>query len=227
MHSSASPLVAMKRLVTNIRVKTLVVLSSALFLVVGHASAQTQALTFTGGSRQFFPGYTVGWTFLVDRNLSVSSLGWFDDGSDGLLNDHEVGIFTILALGNGSLLTSATVTTADTLLNGYRYHSIAPLILTPGSYLIGGTTGNDLFQSLASGVTTASGITFGAGRFTFTNDSALTYPTTTSNQGIAYFGPNFTVSGASAAPEPSTLGLLMGGVGTMAGIALRRRGVRK
>jgi PEP-CTERM motif len=94
------------------------------------------------------------------------------------------------------LLTSATVASADPLsTSGFFYHSISDYFLGSGSYTIGGlnvSTGSNGFYRLASGTTTPSAITYGAG--VYTPGSSLTYPTLLSDQGISYFGPNFKFS---------------------------------
>ncbi len=183
-------------------------------------NAQNTALSFTGGSGQLFPNYTVGWTFALTETISVESLGWFDAGSNGFINSHNVGIFTLPNSGNGTLLTSATVTTTDSLSDGFRYKSITPLTLTRGNYVVAGTTGNDLFQAFCTNVATGSGITFGQGRFVGPNSGALTFPTQPSDRGIAYFGSNFRYS---VVPAPSALATFVIGVVPGATMLLRRR----
>ncbi len=177
------------------------------------ARAGSVALSFTGGSGQHFPGYTVGWAFTATETLSVNSLGWFDDGSDGFLGDHSVGLYT----GTGNLLASAVVTTSDPLDGGFRFADITLLTLAPGDYVVAGTTGDDVFQAFATGVTTAPGITFDAGRFVNTGNNTLAFPTQPSDRGLAYFGANFTVT---SVPEPASVMLLT--IGT-ASVFLYRR----
>jgi hypothetical protein len=132
----------------------------------------------------------VGWTFTISNTVLVQALGWFDGGSDGFLESHEVGIF---ASGSGILLASNIVTSGDNLTNGFRYRPISPITLSAGDYIIAGTTGNDPFETFCVNVTTASNVTFGQGRFIGPGVSDLTFPTAPSDRGLAYFGPNFIV----------------------------------
>jgi hypothetical protein len=51
---------------------------------------------------------TVGFTFDVASSLVISGLGVFDVGANGLINSHEVGLWT----SSATLLASTTVTNA-------------------------------------------------------------------------------------------------------------------
>jgi len=186
------------------------------------ANGQNTALAFTGGSGQLFPNYTAGWTFALSQTISVESLGWFDAGSNGFASSHTVGIFTLPTSGNGTLLTSASVTTTDSLRDGFRYKSITPFTLTAGNYVVAGTTGNDLFQAFCTNVTTGSEITFGQGRFIGPNSGSLAFPNRPSDRGIAYFGSNFRYS---VVPAPSALAAFL--IGTVPGIGMLLRRRRK
>jgi PEP-CTERM motif len=194
----------------------------ALITFVGprNAHAGSLALTFTGGSAQLFPQYTVGWSFTVTNTISVGSLAWFDEGSDGFLSDHTVGIFT----GTGSLLASTLVTTSDPLDGGFRFANIALLTLTPGEYVVAGTTGNDTFQAFCSGVTTAPGITYDEGLFVYTGNDTLTLPTRPSDRGIAYFGADFRLA---SVPEPASVIVLGTGILGLLAYGGRRRKVSR
>ena len=59
--------------------------------------------------------------------MTVSAFGYFDEGNDGFLTDHTVGIFD----SAGNLLGSTTLLagTGDPLINGFRYHAITPFTL--------------------------------------------------------------------------------------------------
>lgn len=89
------------------------------FISAGEASVAPPV--FTG---------TFGWSFIhIGPNslISITRLGVFDSGGDGLVNFHPVGLW-----GNdGTLLASIIVPqgTAAPLVGGFRYVDITPVIL--------------------------------------------------------------------------------------------------
>ena len=106
-------------------------------------ASSVPAFTFTtttdldGGDRR-----TQGWMFGVSSSILVTDLGVFDDGSDGLGEAHDVGLWACssAACTSGSLLVNATVAagTSPSLVNSFRYVSLlSPVTLTPGDYVIG------------------------------------------------------------------------------------------
>lgn len=173
-------------------------------------------MTTSGGDVGFNPSqsFTTGWNFTALNPIMVTDLGYFDADGDGLLSDHEVGIFDT----TGTLLVSITVPSGmgGNLTNGYRMVSITPFSLTPGNYVIGGA-------SLASN----DGILVGN---TYTTDPAIVitdpgvgalgapfvFPGQ-STQGFPYAGVNFAFT---ETPEPSTLLLSFG---AFAAAGLRKR----
>jgi hypothetical protein len=169
-------------------------------LSLGLAHAQAPAAVLVPGMTHQLPEYTIGWGFTVVAPIRFNALGWFDAGSDGLVSNHDVGLFTAPAAGAGTLLASTIVSSADPLLSGYRYHSTAWFLLSAGDYVIAGVTGDDLWQSNGQKLVTHESIRFNGGLFT--NVGVLTYPTSPSDRGLAYFGPNFLLT---AVPEPSTV----------------------
>src|SRR5437016_5297222 len=82
--------------------------------------SQDQPPSFTG-TRGWVLNYTP-----PNSSISITELGVFDNGGDGLVNPHQVGLW----LPDGTLLASATVPagTSATFLDGYRYVSISPLV---------------------------------------------------------------------------------------------------
>lgn len=223
------------------------VLAVGLALPGASALADTQALSFTGGSYSISPDgstiNTVGWTFNLASDIMLTQLGFYDAGvggvgevGDGLLASHEVGIWT----DDGSLVASATVTTLDTLSNGFRWTDVAtPVLMTTGDYRIGALVreaDGDYYYSGAEAINTASPVTFkgaayagniGVAAFTMGPGTAayslgeLAFPDEVQAGVNGRFGPNFQF--VSAVPEPSTVLLMLGGLVAVAGVARRRR----
>jgi hypothetical protein len=169
------------------------------------ASAATIAVTISDltGNVGPTPGATLGWEFTVNSPITVTQLGVFDAGQDGLADSHPVGIFDLGA----NLLVSGTVTTADPLTNQFRYINVAPTPLNAGqTYRIGGfyPTGADTDRIQAHGFSTAPEIQFTDGYGV--NTGVLAFPST-KDSGVnpGSFGPNFQF--VAAVPEPGTLAL--------------------
>ena len=175
-----------------------------------------------------FSNRTLGWSFTANETLIVDSLGFWDNGSNGLVAAHQVGIWD----GTGStLLGTVTVQqgTGSAVMGpviaggSFRFESLAtPIVLDQGqNYIIGAYTNNsDSFATLTSGLTTSSDITFlQSRRSPFQSGFIAPLPNDPAD-GTAYFGPNFTFT---AVPEPSTFALL--GIGGLAlvGYGWRRK----
>ena len=81
---------------------------------------------------------TIGWSFTVGANpITVSQLGLYDSGGNGLAESHQIGLWT----GDGSLLLRSTTVpagTSATLSGAYRYVPVTPVTLNAGqTYVIG------------------------------------------------------------------------------------------
>jgi hypothetical protein len=91
---------------------------------------------------------TYGWTFGINSPITVTDLGFYDQGGDGLLRSHQVGIWQVNNYKNptvaGPLLTSALIPagTGVQLDGPWRKVAIPPIILLAGSYAIGGQDGS-------------------------------------------------------------------------------------
>jgi len=176
----------------------------------GTLSAGTLAMDFSGGqlfSVGSFPN--VGWQFNVTSTVTVTALGVLDAGSDGLTDQHQVGLWD----NGGALLAQTTITNASTVVASafaggrWLFNDIAGQVLAPGTYVVGAfypTTADQVIGS-ATGFTTIPEITFAASRTSNTN--SFTEPDVYGLVEPGVFGPNFQVS--AAVPEPASL-LLMG-----------------
>jgi len=186
------------------------------------ATARAQLTLLTGGHSASGPGgpYTLGTLFTVGAQpITISQLGVFDQGTNGLATSHDVGIWT----SGGTLLGQATVPsgTSATLIGEFRYTTLSgPLVLTAGqSYVIGAVfqaTGDAAFFS--DGTSTFSTAATGySGRYVST--TSLAFPTATGPSSAFYSANAVYVVGA--VPEPSTYAL---GFGVVAlGLAAYRR----
>ena len=181
-----------------------------LCLMVGTPSlkADTVAISFdnTTGQQLANGPFTLGFQFTVNSTITVTSLGAFDSGLNGLVQSHEVGLWDSAS----NLQTSTTVDAgvADPLINQFRYKAVAPVVLNPGTYRIGavwldGSDNNTFPGDANSGFATASQITFQQN--SFIEGAVLTDPTTLDGPVPAYFGPNFTFTEAAVVPTPKTV----------------------
>jgi DNA-binding beta-propeller fold protein YncE len=187
-------------------------LLSALLLptFTARVKAETAVTSVTGGSLFRFnnQGFTVGYEFTVSQTVTVDSLGFYDEGNDGLVTAHDVGIFDLC----GTLRASGTVAvgTGSPLNGGYRYVSITPVVLAAGTYRIGAVVfnggSNDRFLHAVATVATDSIVTYVRGKIN-NGVASLQFPTldatATGLQEKGCFGPNFTFTPGGTPPvEP-------------------------
>ncbi|MEO8142341.1 MAG: PEPxxWA-CTERM sorting domain-containing protein [Sphingomicrobium sp.] len=159
--------------------------------------------------------FTLGYSFTLSEATTINALGYW---ASGTLTSHQVAIWDL----GGTLLTSGTVTAADTLLGHYRYDSIAPLVLGAGSYVIGGQFTSGDFPTDLSGVTNAANYGWTQDRYA---GGGFAFPTSTSGGGYGQNGiaiVNFSVVQNAAVPEPATWAMMLIGFGGI-GASLRRR----
>lgn len=192
------------------------------------AAAQTSALTYTGGGTiGSILSFTLGWQFSLASPVTITSLGIWDQESDGLGDAHNVSIWS----NTGTLLLQSNVPsgTAGTLVSGFRFSSGVTIVsgtatLPAGTYVIGASylTTNDSFVDSVPAVnaTTASGVTYLQNRVATSVDTFPTMNIGPSERG--YFGANFRFTTAVNGPEPATFALLALGTLT-AGIVAKRR----
>ncbi len=205
--------------------RRLIMLSVLPFLLSAPpAGAQSAAMETTDpgtviGWRSFIgtsPGATAGWSFEVGgRDLTVITLGIFDDNGDGLLSAHRTGIWN----SGGELLADVTVPggTEGALSGGYRYTPVAPLTLTAGSvYTVGAFYeggGNEAVNILSSQTFSAE-VTYLQSRQS-QQFTPFTFPGLNAGVSQGVFGPNFQFI---PVPEPSSALIGLGA----AALGLRR-----
>jgi hypothetical protein len=196
-----------------------------LMLAGSVARGDTIALAVSGGNVQDFARYSLGWTFTLHEPIYVTQLGWYDAGEGAFSADHPVGLFLN---ADESLLLSATVGAGDALAaDGFRYTEVAEFRLDAGEYSILGVSGDSSgngsgrFLAFADAVTTAPELTYDGGRFAAVADGTLKWADMPSDRDVAYFGPNFQFTAASAiVPLPSAI---CSGLALMGVLCLARR----
>jgi hypothetical protein len=200
-------------------------------LVVGSpapARASDLALDFTGGAA-FNPltssSGTSGWSFTVNSTITVESLGFWDEGANGLNSSHEVGLWTAA----GTLLSSTTIGNSSTQIAStssdgrWLFESVTPIDLGPGDYVLGAffAAFDPDFARFDTARTTISEITFGTSRYV-TTPGTLPFPSESVPRDGGY-GPNLLVASPTI-PEPATLVMLsIGGIAAFGTLGYRRR----
>jgi hypothetical protein len=189
------------------------------------AAASTIGVTAGGATEMIDVGnFTTGWTFVIDRPITVLSLGYYDSYADGLTSSHDVGIW---ADDGNVLVTSATVPagSASRLNHLWRFIAITPVSLTAGRYVIGASS----IESFDPGILTvdwfvgSSGISVeDAGRYTFFD--GLTYPFLHAPS-AAFVNPNFEFS--SPVPEPGAFIYLLSGIALLFAVGTGRIRTRR
>ena len=178
----------------------------------------------SSSSQTLFVGSAmVGWAFTANADLTVTELGYFDFGGDGLGESHQVGIWQ----DGGALLGSVTVQPDGTLSDGFRYASTSPISLISGQkYVVAGfqSAQSDPFAidgAASGGFSVAPGLGYDGSRISF--NSGFSRPSGYYTAvGSDVFGPNlkFAAAVGSPVPEPGTALFSLGLIGA---IALNRR----
>ena len=166
----------------------------------GVATLPEPAYTFgvMGGGGAGFTGYTFGSLFTVVTACTVTDLGAYDHGQDGLNASMPVGIWSAA----GTLLASTTVTTSDKLVGFFRYHTLTtPVALTAGQqYYVGAmvTNGSDAVGQSPASFTVDPRITFNS--TVYGTGASLVRPTNILGSTPAYITSDFLFGSSNAAP---------------------------
>lgn len=163
----------------------------------------------------------IGWSFFVTEPLTITGVGWYDYGHDGLIDSHQIGIWKELSglprdqlfmLTNMSLLASATIAAgAEAPLSGpWRTVEIPHLTLEPGGYEVAGTFRNDpgdifKFASVVGGdlILPDPRIQIAAPTFSFGDEFRAP------DQGVLYYGVHLGPMLFMEIPEPTVMPLLL------------------
>ena len=201
----------------------LITLTVALTIIwAGSAGAAVAVTIDPANGRLVALPFSLGYTFTVDNEISITHVGKFDVGGNGLAADALARLYN---WDTGAELVSAVIPTTATaeLTGGINTHfqEISSTALTPGiTYLLAVEVAANEFLYGSSIATWDPEINWIAGKATPVG--APTMPGTASGTTFtisrdsddAYFGPNF-----KYVPEPALMIMLgLGGPG-----ALRRR----
>jgi hypothetical protein len=174
---------------------------AAIGCLTGVATSQPVVTSFTGGSNFaiYYGGSTgdvVGFRFTSDVDQMVTDLGVLEDLADGVLDSpHMVGLWRNSDM---ALLASATVDSGDTLIDGFFYTPVAPVLLEAGvDYTLGALYTADDTDSYISTPTTVVlyQISNTNGVYPAAGDLGFIYPELDSTN-LARFGPNAIVGPA-------------------------------
>ena len=185
------------------------VLSLGLFTTATKAtSISAYTATENSDTDYQFADATIGFSFQSSQDIFVTSLGVFDSNSLGLIDAHDVGIWT----DTGTLLSSTTVASGTTaeLIDGFRYSDITTLKLFANeTYIVAATffdkigVNNDAYLYEPS-ISTATEITM---LYPSQNISAsgetLTFPNYYSNPALAAANFQFDLTNPSVVPVPA------------------------
>ena len=169
----------------------------------------------------------VGWRFTTNTDITVTSLGLFDWGSDGFAGTYDLGLFA----SNGTTLATASIGpgTSASIVGGFQYADISPLSL------MGGQTYAVAFYSSASDAPKCLAPTLSEfeansainwiGTYVEYSTGSLQYPTRlfTDSDDVypGTFGANFRFMEANVVPLPGAVFLGFLGLGA-AGMKLRQ-----
>lgn len=142
--------------VSIVRNLALVGLSALLGVILSQASyaGPVPIVTLdppTCGSVEYPYNGMIGWTFNLTQAITITHVGWYDHGADGLSQAYQVGLWQDLtgcfATGSapaqllGDPATGLTIPTgaASSLEGPWRVVALpAPLVLIPGNYQLAG-----------------------------------------------------------------------------------------
>lgn len=187
------------------------------------ASAATMAGDYLGVGFSGLFSRATGYEFTMNSTVTVTALGVFDFGADGLSDRHQVGIFrksdnspvvnTFIGAGTASALVAGTV-------DGSRFED-AFAVLNAGEsyYILADNFSSDRFVFGTGAVVYNPAVTWG-GFVDASTNSIFSTPTFFGGGQPGNLGPNFLFVEGTTVPVPASVFLVLLGV---AGVGLTRR----
>jgi hypothetical protein len=181
----------------------------------GAISIQTSPFDFANGFG------TIGWSFTVNQPVTISALGTYDAGGDGLINATNVGLWK----ADGTLITEAIVPAGTVgMLDGmFRFTAVNLVNLEQGVEYVVASFGSGLNDLASSFSTNISYESFGGAgsldsrfniisdRYSGTGNQFYTFPTL--SDGDSGFGIYAWAGGnVQVVPLPQTLWLFLTGI---------------
>jgi hypothetical protein len=207
----------------SLRTISFLALLVLLGVFLSHNSALAAAIDLTQIDFEYDGSpWTLGWKFSVTAPTSITALGVYDSGQDGLAGSAQVGLW--LASG-GAPLAQATVAvgTAAALDGTFRFTPVTPTALTPGvEYIVGSYLNSDLATALFGGNGIVDPrVTVIDARYSSVG-SGFAFPgiTDAGAEGAAFLGGNFQLT---PVPLPAAAWLFGSGVAGLSAWARRRR----
>ncbi len=153
------------------------------------------AVQITGSySWHYYGDFTLGYRFELRQPITLTDLGLFDLGSDGLVRTAEVALWNTTT---GSLLLSEAVPSTgsadSSLYGGFRWVGVEPTSLLPGDYIVVCQTFSSNFDYYVHNaqIETPDAVTWIEGRYG--SGTALAIPQNVSSgseDGAHWFGGN-------------------------------------
>jgi hypothetical protein len=201
------------------------ILRTLIFTWAAVVAASVQAQVIGGyvplpGNQRTDGGKVVGVSF-NSLGQTISSLGFYDHGGDGLAASYQLGLWD----SSQNLIATATVTPSSLLIGDFRYAPITPVTIgtfaLPQSFTIGALLPPVMNDIWLDGILPILGVGYtGAGTGRFEVSNSLVYPTNldSSSYYVVNAGPEVQI------PEPNTIGLA---TGLLTAVAMRARAGRR
>jgi hypothetical protein len=96
------------------------------------ATVDPSQITQTSISMGLTPGESIGWRFFVDQPITITALGLYDAGAQGLEDPHVMGIWRVRKEGGLQLERMVTINDqGDFQADGHVYARIDPFTILP------------------------------------------------------------------------------------------------